>query len=367
MFSLTRKEDVENLILGATILGTGGGGDPREGSKLLEEALRVRGKIDIVKPEELPEEGVVVVPYFVGTVAPTAKARKPIRIEEPMRKAFEEMRSYLGKEIVGVLASEIGGLNTAIALYISAIIGLPALDGDLLGRAAPELHQCTVHIFNIPMYPSIIVTSTGNIVLIKQYSDIDDYEALARYLSVLDGKSAAVVDTPLTIKQAKEVMIRDTISLSYRLGESVRLARMRYEDPVNAIVNTLNGWRIFEGIVEKYDWRDEKGFLIGEAVVRGRGKWHNHVLKTWIKNEHIIAWLDEKPIVMPPDLIIFVAPDGEPITNANLREGMEVNVIAARAPEIWRSPKGIELFGPRHFGFDYDYVPVEKLIERFRD
>jgi len=33
----------------------------------------------------------------------------------------------------------------------------------------------------------------------------------------------------------------------------------------------------------------------------------------------------------------------------------------ASAPEIWRSEAGLKLFGPRHFGFDYDYVAFEKL------
>jgi DUF917 family protein len=26
-----------------------------------------------------------------------------------------------------------------------------------------------------------------------------------------------------------------------------------------------------------------------------------------------------------------------------------------------RTAKGIEMFGPRHFGYDLDYVPVEEL------
>ena len=54
----------------------------------------------------------------------------------------------------------------------------------------------------------------------------------------------------------------------------------------------FHGWRIFEDVVERYVWRDEGEFLVGEAMVRGVGKWGGHSLKTWIKNEHIMAWLD---------------------------------------------------------------------------
>jgi len=37
--------------------------------------------------------------------------------------------------------------------------------------------------------------------------------------------------------------------------------------------------------------------------------------------------------------------------------------VAAKAPDIWRTPEGLKYFGPRHFGFDYDYIPVEELVK----
>jgi uncharacterized protein len=42
------------------------------------------------------------------------------------------------------------------------------------------------------------------------------------------------------------------------------------------------------------------------------------------------------------------------------KEG-EVAMIAIPASPVWRSARGIELLGPRHFGFDFDYVPLEQL------
>ena len=60
-----------------------------------------------------------------------------------------------------------------------------------------------------------------------------------------------------------------------------------------------------------------------------------------------MAWLDDKPIVMPPDLIMFILDDGEPITNAELREGIKVNVVVAKALDIWRTPRGLELSGSK--------------------
>ncbi len=364
MIELKTIEQAKNIVLGTTILGTGGGGDPKEGLEMLRRVINAGKTIKIIDIDEAPHDALIVVPYFVGSIAPGLKTRKPIKIKDPIRRAFNEMEKFLGKKIGAIVPSELGGGNTAVALSIAAELGLPVIDGDLLGRAAPELHQCTVHIFDIPMYPSVIVTETGDIVIVKEYADIDDYESIARYISVLSGRFCAVVDTPMDYEQARRAIVKGTLSLSLKLGEEVLNARSKGEDPVKAVVKVLNGWKVFEGVVEKYEWRNEGGFLKGEAVIRGIGRYEGHRIKSWIMNEHIMVWLDDKPLVMPPDLFMLLRDDGEPITNTELKEGMKVNAVAAKAPEVWRTPKGLKYFGPRRFGFNYDYVPVEELIKK---
>lgn len=364
MFELRSVRDIEDFIRGATLLGTGGGGDPKEGLNLLLSSVGQGHRLRVIPLDELSEDGIAVSPYYVGTIAPTARTRKPVKVADPARVAFNIMEELLGKKIAAVIACEIGGFNTAIPFYIGGKMGLPIIDGDLLGRSAPELHQCTCHIAGFPMYPSVMVSETGNLIVVREYSDIDDYEALARYVSVLAGRFVAVVDTPLTKSQLKEVIVPSTISLSLEVGRRIRESREKGLNPVEAAAEALEGWVIFGGFVKSFRWKDERGFLVGEVEVAGSGKWSGKSLKSWIKNEHILVWLDDKPVVMPPDIFALVKPDGEPVTNSELREGMEVYGIAAKAPSIWRTSKGLELFGPRHFGFDYDYVPVEELVSR---
>lgn len=363
MYKISSLQEAEDLVRGATVLGTGGGGSPTEGLKLLKEALEIQGEISLFDIDELAEDSVVVSPYYIGTMAPTAKTMKSVKFEDPMSLAFQRMEKVLGKKIGAVIACEIGGANTPISINIGTKFGLPTLDGDLLGRSAPELHQCTVHLFNAPMYPSVITTETGNVVVIEKYSDIDDYEALARYISALAGRFAAVVDTPMVKELARKAAIKNTISKSIKIGRAIRESREKEKSPIEAAIEVLDGWKIFEGVVTKYNWRDEGGFLVGEVLVEGTDEWQGHRLKSWIKNEHIMAWKDGNPIVMPPDLITFLFDSGEAITNTDLKEGNKVHVVAAKAPEVWRTQKGLELFGPRHFGFNIDYVPVEKLVK----
>ena len=62
-----------------------------------------------------------------------------------------------------------------------------------------------------------------------------------------------------------------------------------------------------------------------------------------------------------PDLIIVLDADtGEPITTEELRYGFRVAVVAAPCDERWRTPAGLELVGPRYFGYDVEYVPIEE-------
>jgi DUF917 family protein len=88
----------------------------------------------------------------------------------------------------------------------------------------------------------------------------------------------------------------------------------------------------------------------------------------WTKNESIVSWLDGKPDVMAPDLIYNLDPKtGESLSGGSLGSwpvGADVVIVArsALSPDF-RTPKGIEVFGPHHFGFDFDYVSLEQTLK----
>jgi hypothetical protein len=363
MFTLEKPNDVEDLIVGTTILGTGGGGSPQTGRSILESDLKAGKKLLVASFDEIPDDALVVSPYYVGSIAPNLKPSKKAVVSEPFGIAMELIERQLKRKVAATVASELGGGNTAAALHVAAQLNIPIVDGDLMGRAGPELHQSTAHIFSVPVAPAAIVSETGNVILVEKYADIDDYEALARYVAVLAGAHAAVIDTPMTKRVAVNTVVKGTISKSMATGRAVREANATGKDPVEAAREALKGWLLFRGVVASYEWRNEKGFLFGDASLTGIGESQGHNLRSWIQNEHIFAWKDGKPSVMPPDLIMFLDGKGNGITNDNLKPGLEVSVLAAKAPEVWRSEMGLRLFGPRHFRLDYDYTPVEVLIK----
>jgi len=356
---LTEK-DVEHLIVGAAILGTGGGGDPEKGLEMLKKDLKEGRRLAIVSLDEVPNEALVVCPYFCGSIAPPKKKRKPVVFKDPMAVAFEKIEKHTGKKAFATVAVELGGINTAIPLHVASLMNLPLLDGDYLGRSAPELLHSSANIFGVSLLPCVAVSEGGNIVIIERYADLNEYEKIVRSLSVVAGGFVAVIDTPIDGKVAKKVVIKDTVSKCITVGKTVEEANTAGRDPIAGLVKCLDGVLLFKGRVKKYNWEDKEGFLYGEATYEGVEKWKGHELKIWIKNENIIAWRDGEVIVTAPDLICVVDETGHAITNAELKEGMKAVVIGAKAPDVWLTPKGIELFGPRHFDFKFDYTPIRK-------
>jgi len=59
---------------------------------------------------------------------------------------------------------------------------------------------------------------------------------------------------------------------------------------------------------------------------------------------------------MTPDLICVVdSVSGDGIGTEAIRYGQRVDVLVLPAPPVFLSKRGLELVGPRAFGFDFDY------------
>ena len=362
MLKIVTLRDFEALLLGASIYAAGGGGDPVYGLKLVKEVFVDKHRaLEIVGIDEVGD-GYTASVYEVGTIAPNARLKKEVRVSNTVAKALELLRSRLGVEVSIFHPVELGGGNTAVALYAAGLVGIPVLDGDRVGRAAPEIHQDTAILFGKSLAPAIAITPTGNEVLILSYADVDDYEAILRHLSILAGTHVTVIDTLMNVEEAKQVLIMGSLTKCFELGKAVLEARERGAFVPKVVAEHMNGWIVLHGVVKKWSWRNEGGFLQGEMVIEGIEEFKGKTLRSLVKNEHIAAWINGKPIVLPPDILTLVSENGTPILNSKVKEGMEVWAIAAPAPRIWRSRKGLELFGPKRFGIDTEYEPVEKLV-----
>jgi hypothetical protein len=84
----------------------------------------------------------------------------------------------------------------------------------------------------------------------------------------------------------------------------------------------------------------------------------------WFKNENHVTWLNGKPWVCSPDIVTLAyRASGEGTSNTLLQEGDDVVAVGMKGLEGFRTEFGLnQASGPRYFGFDIDYVPIEEWM-----
>ncbi len=359
---LLGEADLEDLATGAAVLGTGGGGNPYVGKLLAQRAIREYGPVTLVGVDEVADDALIVPTAMMG--APTVSVEKLPRGDELVR-AFKTLEEHLGRSITHTVSIEAGGMNSTTPLTVASQLGIPLVDADLMGRAFPELQMVTPTLFGISATPMVIADEKGNTVLL---TTIDNRwtERLARSITIDMGATAMIALYVLTGSELKKSAVPGTIGLAQELGRTIRRSRSAHGDPVTEITERLSGYRIFEGKIVDVQRRTEAGFARGEARLIGLAEDADASLVLRFQNEYLAAVRDDGEVVCSvPDLIIVLGSEtGAPITTDELRYGFRVTVIAAPCDAKWRSDAGLTLVGPRYFGYDIDYVPVERRFSR---
>jgi uncharacterized protein len=352
------EHDLDDLAIGAAILGTGGGGNPYVGKLLARAAIREHGPVTVLDVDEVPDDALVVPSAMMG--APTVIVEKLPSGEEALQ-AFFALQEHLGREITHTMPIEAGGLNSTMPFTVAARLGIPVVDADGMGRAFPEVQMVTATIYGIAATPMALADEKGNRVLLDRTVDNRWTERLARSITVDMGSTALVAQYALSGRQLKQAMVPGTLRLATELGARVRDARERHEDPVAAIVERLGGRRLFNGKITDVERRTVAGFARGEARVEGLGEDAGAELLLSFQNEFLVARRGDAVLASVPDLIAVVdSESGEPTTTEELRYGFRVAVLAAPCDARWRTEAGLAIVGPRSFGYDFEYVTLEE-------
>ena len=81
-----------------------------------------------------------------------------------------------------------------------------------------------------------------------------------------------------------------------------------------------------------------------------------------IKNEFLVARVDGKVVASVPDLITMVDHEtSSPINSERIHYGQRVTMFGIGCPPHYRTQRALDVVAPRAFGFDFDYVPIDKL------
>jgi uncharacterized protein len=353
------KENLDDFATGATVLGTGGGGDPYIGKLMAEQAIEEHGPVDLVDPQDIPDDELVVPSAMLG--APTVMVEKLPRGTESLA-AFEALETSMGQEAYATMSIEAGGLNSTVPIAVAAATGLPLVDADGMGRAFPEVQMVTLTLGGISATPMSIADEKGNSVFLDTV-DNNWAEQFARTTSIEMGGACMIATYAHTGAQLREYAILNSMSLARDIGETIRTAKSRSADPVEELLALTDGYELFEGKIMDVERRTEGGFAVGEATIDGLGECEGRELQLDFQNENLVARDPEYGIVASvPDLItVLDAETGDPVTTEGLRYGHRVRVVGMPCSDKWRTDAGLDLVGPQYFDYEIDYEPIESL------
>jgi DUF917 family protein len=352
---------IKPLFLGSIFLGVGGGGKANNILSFCEEIFSKGLTIPLLDIEDLEETnnyaavGLIGSPEVIDDFYCTGKEGI---------KALETLQSITKDEVKGIFTLECAGVNVLYPILVASLLELPFIDGDSMGRAFPELQMTTFHLNEQPLMP-FILCNTG--LRIYEYYDVDNFlldlnirHVLSEYNNIGFFASCASKGSNL-----RKMLIPRTLSFTYEIGK-VFMDISSYEDIINNLIkstkNSIYGASIelFLGEIDNIENVDHKNWQ--SIYMKGIKHYKGEAFQILTQNENLIAYKNNALAAMAPDLISLISLDTlTPISNNDLSKGMKVAVIGTPAPLVWKTIDGLNIVGPKCFGYKSPYKPLEKL------
>ncbi len=355
MKRLLDPDALRALARGCAVLGAGGGGDTYYALLQALQATEDFGPVPLVNVDELPDDALIMPCGGIG--APTVSVEK-IENGDEGEWLREHLQYLTGRRVAALMAGEIGGGNGLLPVTWAARMGLPLVDADGMGRAFPEVPQVTMHLAGIPASPAVVTDERGNLVVFQTISG-HWMERLERAAAIEFGGAASSTEFSMTAAQARTATVRNSVSLAIRIGEAITGA---VGSPVAALIAEIGAFQLVSGKISDVERRTIRGFARGTVVVEGLGEDTGRLIRLELQNENLVALERGRPLASVPDLItVLDSETADAIATERIRYGQRVTVIAFACDPVWRTERGIAITGPRVFGYDLDFQPVEEL------
>ena len=225
----------------------------------------------------------------------------------------------------------------------------------------------TFSVYGVKGSPCVIRDEHDNEVIIRCAKD-RDAEWLARAVCIRMGAKCEFTAYPMSGHDVRTKGVLRTLTLSTEIGRSIREARQTQSDPFDGLINYFRQSRekrfckvLFDGKVADLLRQTTQGWAIGRVILDGTGE-HEGQMEVTFQNEFLVARKGEKILAMVPDLICILDREtAEPITTEALRYGQRVRVVGVSVPPVMRTPEALDVFGPKYFGVNDIYTPIEEL------
>lgn len=367
-----RREDVDDLMLGLGILGTGGGGDPEWGKAIIENDFAHGRVCTIIDPDDVEDDAFVCSGGIMGSVKSLDKLSYKDVVagwenDFILVKAFREMERLKGKKLNYVIPIESGGLNTPVVMSLAARMHVPMVNADGLGRATPETQMASFIGHGVSLTPMPLVDLYGNTVIVADSKEPTYADEIGRIVVTRGGGLGANAHYAMSGKQLKNSCVPGVVTRALEIGRTITKARAEGGNPVQAFAKEANGVKIFEGVIESVQGEDKGGFYLVNVLIKGTNEFVDSTCKMVIKNEIMAVWVNEQEKCILPDLACMLDPEsGMGIMSSDLRNDMQITIIGVpcheRLRECFNTEIGAAAFSGSRYGHpEVQYRPVELL------
>lgn len=364
MHTLTR-DDLMDMLHGAAILGTGGGGEISEGIGLIDEALALGKRFRLADLSEAPANALLCTPYMLGALSdlPPSEATRydglPEAETHPILLAYDRFEAYLGAQFWGTVPCELGGSNSAIAFYAAAMRDVVMCDADPAGRAVPEITHSTYFFAGLPAAPIVMVNAFGEAFIAENVQDDQRAETLVRALSIASRNDIAAIDHALPAATLSSALLHGTISQAMQMGAIWRAGLAEPATVPERIAEAGGGDVAFRGAVRACAYETQGGFTVGAVEVAGEDGDAGHSYKIDVKNENMAGWRDGALHATIPDLICMLDLEtGDPVTHPNVAVGQRLGIVILPAQGAFTTEAALKVFGPAYLGLPGPYRPA---------
>jgi len=370
---LKTHDDLVDFVQGCLLLGTGGGGNPAEGLKALEEQFNAGKELSWVDEEDLPQGTYVACTFLMGSTAPLTEEKikemqelglKDWLYPRNLPLAAKFLQEYTKKEISAIIPLEIGGSNMPVPVATAASLGIKALNGDFAGRAVPEITQGVAVCNGVKLTPYACVDKWGNRCIVDATINPEMAERMGKLISDASYGSTGICGILIPVEELPGKYIANTMSEALNVGRIIREAQAAGRSIADAICEKMGAYKLFAGRVVNKPWEDRDGYYWGSHIMEGLDEFAGHKGEVVFKNENHLFYFDGKLAASSPDLIMNVnMKTNAGCRNEDINIGDELIILGLPCKKELREEKVLKTLEPRHFGADFDYVPIEELYK----
>lgn len=331
---------LKNLIFGATVLGSGGGGTVDFFPTILEKHL---GSEEF-KPYNLQDiedhDPVIAIGLMGNPVLQTELLDSSViftKLHEKIKKVHNIEKFY----ITSVFAA---ARNLFFLSIFSLLENIPLLDADLTGRTFPELDMNTMNLHNLSI-KSVIFSNTYGEILELYCDNFKKIEGFGRQIIGPSGGYCLFAFQPISGKIAKKTLIDGALTRVQKIGKLINKRNLP------GFLQYSGGQILGCGIVTDMNLNFTHKYIRSVITIENPQK--KVAIKVLAENEYLAVSKDGQLLALPPDIIIlFDFSSFAPLSLDTIQQGQSVIVCKIDAPSQWYSEKGLSIVGSNCYNLE---------------